>query len=326
MADIRWDTLKVPVSGWLAFKTSVRMAFQKLVHKVPLISKGLRFIGYRLVFLGNLRQEESGRLASINLLRNDRRDAQKFGSAYGYADEVAELMVAYKYWNQLQKKDFDSMPAESGVLYEETVQRVSGLFKTDPGIKTFFNFGVCYAHVDSILAQKHPDIQFLGIDRSKYTKLFNEDNFSQIKNMEFVTGDIFDYLKGKKFPDGVFFTARTLVYLPMNFIQRLLKCVRDAEFRYIVGFEQVGISRETLKPYEFSLEVTPSVLFRNNFFIHNYPALVSQAGYDLQSVELIKTKHPHEDYRFMNFVAQLKQGHNLNETRAEADVYAQKVS
>lgn len=302
MAEVNVAELKTPASWWFRVRFASRMAFQKLVYAVPAISKALRFIGYRLIFLGNLRQEEQSRLDSIALLHGNVPDAQKFGSAYGYGDEVKELMVTYKYYDQIKRKDFETMPSESAVLYSEIIKRSSNLLKAEAGIKNFFNFGVCYAYVDSELAKKHPDVKFVGIDRSKYTQLFNEDNFSGIPNMEFITGDIFECLRDRKFNGDVFFHARTLVYLPKSFIQSLYKAVREAGFRYIVGFEQFGVSHETFSTYDFSAS-QESVLFRNNFFMHNYPALLKEAGYELRSAEFIKTHHPHEDYRVMAFVA-----------------------
>ncbi len=307
MAAVDVKELRIPVSLWFRIRFASRMAFQKLVYRLPFLSKMLRFIGYRFIFLGNLRHEEKSRLDSIALLHGNIKDAQKFGSAYGYADEVRELMVTYKYYDQLKLKDFTQSVSESSVLYEQAISQVAALLKSDKSIKIFFNFGVCYAYVDSVLAKQFPDVKFIGIDRSKYTQMFNEDSFSDVKNMEFITGDIFEYLQGKNFSNAVFFHARTLVYLPRSFIQRLYQVVKDVEFKYIVGFEQFGVSHETFDTYEFSQELKQSVLFRNNFFMHHYPALLKSAGYDLQAAQLIKTNHPHEDYRMMSFIAQLQQ-------------------
>src|SRR3989338_8544982 len=186
MADaIDLKELKIPLSLTWRLRKTCRMLVQRLVYKFPIIGKGLRFVGYRLVLVGHLGEDEKKRLASIKLLHSDGSEAQKFGSSYGYIDEVSELEVAYEYWEQLHRKDCPNTPSESWALYQHAIQKVSELLSSDKTIKRVFNFGVSFAYVDHALAVKHPDVQFLGIDRSKYTKLFNEDNFSSAKNMTF---------------------------------------------------------------------------------------------------------------------------------------------
>lgn len=168
----------------------------------------------------------------------------------------------------------------------------------------FLNFGVSYGYVDSLLAKRYVDKHFLGIDRSELTKWYNEKWFSRLKNLEFAAGDIFEFLEDKNFDEGVFFHARTLTFLSRNFIEKLYKIVAKAKFRYIVGMEPIGISRQTYKAYEFSDEDQPSVLYRGSMFIHNYPALLKNAGFSLSSIEAIKNiYHHHEDAYILRFTA-----------------------
>ncbi len=103
--------------------------------------------------------------------------------------------------------NFAEFQTESPVLYEQAIQKIHHLFEKDQNIKSFLNFGVSYAHVDSILAKMHPEIHFVGIDRAPFTKLYNENYFSQIQNLEFVAGDVLEFLNTaeKKFENGVFF-------------------------------------------------------------------------------------------------------------------------
>ncbi|MDO8579988.1 MAG: hypothetical protein Q7S13_00740, partial [Candidatus Omnitrophota bacterium] len=72
------------------------------------------------------------------------------------------------------------------------------------------------------------------------------------------------------------------------------------------GMEQVGVSRETSKTFEFSEESVPSVLFRGFMFLHNYPGILKETGWKPEEIELVKTKHPHEDFRILSFVAKNK--------------------
>src|SRR5688572_10339669 len=154
MAEIDLEKLKVRVSGLFKLRFAIRMAFQKLVYRVPLIGRALRFVGHYMVLFGNFGKEEAARLASIKLLHSDKDDAHEFGSSYGYNDQVAEFRVTTKYWEHLQTDKIKSERGESWMLYQEAIQQLDAVFSADKDIKTFVNFGVCYAHVDAVLAQR----------------------------------------------------------------------------------------------------------------------------------------------------------------------------
>ena len=207
------------------------------------------------------------------------------------------------YYEQLQREEFDNIRSESVNLYPYAIEMLSPLFKSNSGIRLILNFGVCYVHIDNELADRFPQITFWGIDRSKLMKVFNEMTFGKKENVTYLAGDIFDLLESKRFDSGVFFHARTLCLLPKVFIERLYRKVFDAGFEYIVGIEQVGISRETGQFYQFSQDDKPSVLFRGRMYIHNYPGLANGCGFKLDYAELVKTNHPHKDFRLLSFTA-----------------------
>ena len=159
------------------------------------------------------------------------------------------------------------------------------------------------AHIDYILAEQFPEIKFVGIDRSKLTKAFNEINYPQKENVELIAGDIFELLGNRRFDGGMFFHMRTLTFLPKGFVNKLYSAANNANFKYLIGFEPLGISRQTKKAYQFSLIDQQSVAYRGHAFIHNYPELAQRAGYSFIESGLIKTGHAHEDYRIIYFIA-----------------------
>ena len=300
--DYQQFIIRPSLRWWFNNKTLFYL--QKLIYKFPFVGKPFRYIGYRLFFIGKLGEQEQKRLASISLLNNPAQNAQDFGSNYGYNDAVRELSYTALYHNQLREKDFEEQPSESSALYKQAIQVLSKLFDRDKNITHLVNFGVCYAHIDSVLSRKYRQVNFIGVDRSNFTKLYNEEYFADSQNLEFINGDILDLLTQRKFGGLCLLHTRTACYLPKTFMERLYKTAYDSGCRYIIGLEQIGISRQTFKPFEFDESDRPSVLFRDGFFIHNYPGLVSKAGFKIESIELVKTKHPHEDYRILSFVAQ----------------------
>jgi len=221
----------------------------------------------------------------------------KFGSGFGYENATEELKCVMSY-NQEVAENFKS-PGESRKLYDHAQTVLKPLLSK---VQRLINFGVSYAYIDSLLAIQFKNVEFIGIDRSKFTKMYNEHCFN-IENLKFVAGDIFDFLEDRTSTDDIFFHTRTLALLPKSFITKLYTKVQESNFKYIVGMEQIGISRQTGKPYEFSLDDQDSVIYRGPMFIHNYPWLLSQAGYKILNIELVKTDHSHLDYRILSFVA-----------------------
>ncbi|GJQ56108.1 MAG: hypothetical protein HKUEN07_26770 [Rhodocyclaceae bacterium] len=227
--------------------------------------------------------------------------AQDFGSPYGYEDTIHELLTAKKYKDQIDR-GLANVNSESGALYAHAEKTIADFLKAyEPPV--FFNFGVSYAYVDSLLARLFPQIRFIGIDRSRYTQVLNEESFSHIPNMSFVAGDVFEHLSAVDYTGGVFFHTRTLTLLPKAFIRKLYDAVAAAGFDAIICMEQIGISRQTGLPYLFSDEDQPTVAFRDGMFVHNYPGLLAAAGYRVMRSELVRTAHPHADYRILSITS-----------------------
>lgn len=251
-----------------------------------------------------IRNDERNLIERINSIKESPENSQRFGSGYGYDDEIREFNVVVEYYNQLKsiEEGKENILSESQILYERSDTSISDIISHDSEVKTFLNFGVGYAHIDSKLALKFPSCKFIGLDRSELTKTFNKNCFSTIQNLSFVAGDVIDYLENNRFNGGIFYTSRILCFLPKSFNQRLYNAVAKAGFKYIVGFEQTGISRQTMKPFEFSENETPSVVYRGLMYIHNYPELIVKAMFRVTKIELIKTNHPHKDIRLIHFV------------------------
>ena len=198
-----------------------------------------------------------------------------------------------------------SFGGESPVLYEHTIAKASELILENK-ITTFFNLGICYPYVDSQLAKKFLDTKFIGIERTEILPILNNHFFADQKNMVSICGDLFDYLKSNSFTNSVFFHSRTMTLLSKSFVERTYKSAAQAGFSFIFGNEQIGVSRESGLPYVFSFSDKPSEIYRKTMFMHNYPAILKEAGYETIYVEAIQTGHPDPDYRILSFIGRLK--------------------
>jgi hypothetical protein len=224
-----------------------------------------------------------------------------FISGFGYSSEQTELQTAKYYKNQIEERSTASA-TESFDLYDHVVDVLSNLLTNDYSIEVVSNFGVSYAYVDSVLAKKFINRQFVGIDRSKLTQEFNQDIFKELPNLTFQALDIFEYLTNQS-KCGVLVHIRTCTLLPKDFISSLYLAAYRSNVKYIVGFEQVGWSRETDHAYQFSDDDQDTVVFRGFMNIHNYPGILKAAGFRIERIEMLKTAHPDEDYRIISFVA-----------------------
>jgi len=282
------------------FTLPLRTAIVSNFFGLKLVKSLAKYLNNRLILLV---EHTNIHNKSLRLLKESKNDSGiELESEYGYDGDVffRELEVIHLYKKQIDE-NYPS-PSESKILYAEIIKKTSGLLD-DGQINCFFNFGCSYAYTDSILAEKYPNISFYGIERTDSAKMYNSRFFSHLNNLHFLSGDIFSILEKSKYDGGIFFHSRTLLLLPSDFIRKLYKAVKAAGFKYIVGFEQYGLSRQTMKSFEFSYEFQDSVLYRNFMFIHNYPEILLTSGFSLIDINSLKTEHSHEDFRVLTFVA-----------------------
>lgn len=264
----------------------------------PLINRVVRGVAYRLTRLQKL-GDSYANLARMNAVINApttegyRNGYFSEGDVYGTLNYRAEILSGL------------NRNSESKILYEHQEKALTEVLSR-PGITGMFNLGVCYAYIDALLAREFPELQFDAIDLSPLVKHLNEYDFNDIPNLHFHSGNALDHFKSNSHSGRVFFTSRTLVCLSKSGVLEMLGAAYDAGFSAVVGSEVVGISRLALSPYVFSLDEQPSVVFRRELAIHNYPEILERSGYTITKWEMLKTDHPHPDYRILSFVAERK--------------------
>jgi hypothetical protein len=264
----------------------------------------VRFLAANAALVDSIENEKDETQKTIARANTQQQhQAANFGSGYGYDDDVMEVSVAIRYKNEIANKSDPT--SDSPYLYDLAIKTVSHLISTG-AVKSVLNFGVCYAHTDSMLARSYPQTPFFGVDRSLLTQALNKAEFGGLGNMTFLAADIRDVLKDVVFEDGCLLHMRTAIYLPKPFVADVYKLAAKAKFKRIVCIEPIGLSRQTLKPYEFSESDQPSVVLRGRLLIHNYVGLLKAAGYTIDSAELIKMAHPHPDIRTLCIVASLR--------------------
>lgn len=279
----------LPVSS---FKEAKRKdAIGRFLQRHSLIEKVLREVASRCRGLYDCAQMVRENDTFMPLANRETKEA------VGYGNLDHEVLAFLAYRNDIVSKRM--YRTESGVLFKQQEEDLTDLL--DEGqVKTVLNFGVCYGHIDALLARKFPSVQFIGIDRSKFTKALNEAEFD-LPNIKFMAGDVHEALASLR-PD-VLLHSRTAVCLNRPAVKKLYRSAYAAGVKYVVGYEQYGTSWQTFEPYVFDLTDQPSVLYRHFMFIHNYPGLLKAAGYEMEKFEILRTASDKQDLRLLSFVA-----------------------
>ena len=112
------------------------------------------------------------------------------------------------------------------------------------------------------------------------------------------------HLENNKYANGLFVHIRTAVLLPKTFIHNLYGKLENSGFVQLYAVEPLGLSRRSGKNYEFSFADKESELYRRHMFIHNYPGILNLYKFNVNTLELFQTNHPHFDYRMLIVDAQ----------------------
>lgn len=241
---------------------------------------------------------------SLNQLEMMHNESELDPNDFGYTGDIffRELEFIHKYALQIKNEKVGNT-TESPILYAKLLSDLNGILSSGD-IDTVFNFGIGYAHIDSLLAIRFPKINFIGIERTPVARWYNNEfGISQPPNLQIIDGDIIKHLTEHRYEKGLMLHVRTATLLPTSLIKNLYRHSYLSGFTHIYGAEQCGLSRRTGKAYDFTFIDKPSELYRRHMFIHNYPGLLLEAGFKVPELQFLQTKHPHFDYRILTFLA-----------------------
>lgn len=230
--------------------------------------------------------------------------AADFSSGYGYNSPEEDRRIALFYKQEAETGNYSAR--ETPVLNVHVTDILSGLLAQGK-IRRVINFGVCYATVDADLAQRFPAVSFIGIDRSPAIKEINEQSFN-LPNLSFVADDVLKWLAEQgDLSDAILFHMRTATLLPKPFVAELYRRAAERKIAAISGFETYGFSREINDWYEQDVADKPSVLYRDDMYLHNYVGILAGLGYRVERLTYLKTPHVDADYRIQSFTATIKE-------------------
>ena len=194
----------------------------------------------------------------------------------------------------------------------QAVPLVEAILHRDRSVRSVMDIGVRYAYVDALLADKFPEVEFIGVDFMPNLRELNAD-FAQ-PSLRFVTGYALELLEQDRLRADVTVmvdTALTINNLELRHYFRLLAgrtryvVIDDPLHRSPSGAVEDPLSlkvEESLPVYTPPVKITP--LPGPLCYRHNYKAMLEEAGFEVVHYKVFRLGH--YDLNLVTVVAQRK--------------------
>ena len=178
-----------------------------------------------------------------------------------------------------------------------TEKMIKDYLRKYPDIRNILNFGVFCGVPDFNVAKEFPEKKFIGVDREVKTKQLNESAFN-LPNLSFEALDMIDitYDDRKEVKDFIakeirngemmVFHARTTTLIYPEAVKKFYKSCADLKVKYIALYENMGMSREFMKYFDFDDMPQDAIPFFSIMMIHNYKKYLEDAGYEIIEKEI----------------------------------------
>lgn len=176
---------------------------------------------------------------------------------------------------------------DTGLFQNTFCNAVRAMLASDNSIADQVDFGAFCGLNNHRLAREFPSRRFWAVDRGKVIKDLNEEMFSA-PALAFVDDDIISFLEGQRFENGLLSHVRTACVLFPEKLRRLYRTAARQGIRYVLVVEHSNFSEELDGYYVYTLGRKPSAVYKKRLFIHNYPGLAYEAGYQPWRAEIIR--------------------------------------
>ena len=223
-------------------------------------------------------EEELATAISQKLIERPKAEHGKIGDTYS-EENVGE------YWNQLYYafnffNRFQHGWGNLAFMIENIIQQIINEY---PDIRQVVDFGTFCANPLYKLSKNYPQVNFFGVDREQATKKFNDAAFSN-PNLKFIAGQIIDVLPTIKTNNqSLLFHSRTATLIYPEQMKRIYKACATNGVKYIATYENFALSRTHLNYFDFNNMPAEAITYGSVMMIHNYPAYMQEAGYEIVS-------------------------------------------
>lgn len=186
--------------------------------------------------------------------------------------------------------------------YRRATEVLSEAVTKDPEITQVINYTSSYAQLEQDIARAFPSLSVTGVDSEAITRL-NAKEFSA-PNLQFATAEgPLSFAREADVQCAVFSHLHTAALWLPDLVEETYKVLGERGCRYILAYEPDGFSRELGGFYRYSDQPRPSALYRQQLLLHNYPSLLTKAGFQVVHSEMTKPPHPMPDFRSIVLLA-----------------------
>lgn len=170
---------------------------------------------------------------------------------------------------------------------------IETVLRQDRTVRTVLNIGCNYAYMDHVMASRHPEIQFLGIDAPRSLEEVNAD--LALPNLKIYSGYALDYLEsGQLRPDLCYFSSTATVIRNAELKAYFRQLAKTA--KYLVLSEPIYPSRSLVfdegyydNPDDIGADESFPTFLQTHFasnkrgylsYLHNYRAIAEQCGFE----------------------------------------------
>lgn len=239
----------------------------------------------RLLYAGlRLAKEREQILADLAILKSDIAAGRPERSGPdAYADETA-IWRNYEGVFDRGIDGHDTFFRNSYMLAE--LQKLDG---------PFVDFGCLYGWIVGHL-HKQGETAY-GVDRSVEVQHLNQAKFP---GASFIASDIQDFLKSTNLAGGTLFHVKTGIFVLPHTLEAVYRLARASGVRAVALFEANGISRVSGRYFKAG----DTTIFRGSMLLHDYPALLAKAGFQVTKRAVLKPPHPESDFRSLFILAE----------------------
>lgn len=203
-----------------------------------------------------------------------------------YLDDDYVQGLYAEYQNLLNRPyPFENDMALTSRMYPQ-LQR--GLLTENAAISDVLNLGVFCAQTEHALAVEFPKIGFAGVDRSRRVTELNQSQYPRA-NIQYSAQEYLDYLQqSPPVQNGLLIHCQALTTLLPFQVQEIYQSAREKGYRQVALLETAGYDRRTLHYPRFGQSFR-SFVWRDRLFVHDYTAMLRQAGYRIDTLRCTPT-------------------------------------
>ncbi len=235
-----------------------------------------------------LQHHEFRKIHNIQVARSDRNGERlsepQFKELSDFQETTANIEARRRYFKTAD---------HTKTLHGFAPQLVETVLSMDKSVKSVLNVGCSYAYLDHVMAQRHPEIQFYGVDSP--ANLLEQNSDISAPNLEVISGYGLDVLESRRVVPDLCYFSSTAVVIRNAELKAYFRSLAETT-KYLVLNEPIYSSRGLVyeegyydNPDDIDADGSYPTFAQVDFltgkrgylsYLHNYRAIAEQCGFE----------------------------------------------